>query len=153
MLLSLTYGTNLRLFLFLVMEYIRPSLRTMGLNLCIGLFYCLACIAVPWLAVVLKNWRYFLICISVPHLSILGFYFLVPESAQWLISNGKTDKAIRCFERIAKFNGRQLETSAVEGLKKYCSQHVNVDTKHESFLGLLKTPKLRRKTLILIFKS
>lgn len=131
----------------------RPSHRTLGLNLCIGVFYCLACVVVPWTAVLLKNWKYFLILVSMPHLLVLTFYFVVPESAQWLISNGKTEEAIDCFRKIAKINGKHVDDKAYEGVREYCKQHVNATSQHESLLGLLKTPKLRKKTLILIFKS
>lgn len=109
--------------------------------------------AVPWLAVLLQNWKTFLIVISFPHLSILTFYFLVPESAQWLISKGRTEEAIKCFKRIAKMNKKTINEKYIESLRQYCKDHITTSTRHESLLGLLKTPKLRRKTLILIFKS
>ncbi|KAJ8934859.1 hypothetical protein NQ314_013131 [Rhamnusium bicolor] len=125
--------SNFFMMYIIVMEYIKPSLRTLGLNLCIGIFYCLSCMAVPWVAVLLGNWRMFLVFISVPHLFILGFYFLVPESAQWLISKGRTEEAIQCFRRIAKINKRNVSDKAVEALKLYCSQHVSCEQTHESF--------------------
>lgn len=147
-------GKNIGLKIFLiVMEYIKPSMRTLGLNLCIGLFYCLSCMAVPWVAVLLGNWRMFLIFISVPHLLVLGFYCLVPESAQWLISKGRTEEAIQCFRRIARINKKPVCEKTVESLRRFCSMHVSSKQTNESFLGLLKTPKLRRKTAILVFKS
>jgi OCT family organic cation transporter-like MFS transporter 4/5 len=135
------------------MEYVRPSMRTFGLNLCIGVFYCLACMVVPWVAVWLQNWKLLLLVISVPHLSVLAFYLVVPESAQWLISKGRTNDAIQRFKWIAKINQRVLTDKQVDALRRYCSQNLTTTNKHENFLGLLKTPKLRRKTLILIFKS
>ncbi|KAG5890981.1 hypothetical protein JTB14_037967 [Gonioctena quinquepunctata] len=150
---GLATDSNFFMMYIIVMEYIKPSLRTMGLNVCIGVFYCLSCMAVPWVAALLGNWRFFLIFISIPHLLVLAFYFLVPESAQWLISKGRTEEAISCFRKIAKINRRTIDEKAIESLKRYCSQHVSVEKHHESLLGLLKTPKLRRKTLILTFKS
>ncbi|KAK9890243.1 hypothetical protein WA026_010355 [Henosepilachna vigintioctopunctata] len=146
--------TNFVMMYIIVMEYIRPSMRTLGLNLIIGVFYCLSCMAVPWVAVSLGNWWLFLSVISLPNLLIISFYLYVPESAQWLISKGRTEKAIQCFKEIAKFNSRTIPDKSIDSLKFYCEEHVNVFTgKHENLLGLLRTPKLRRKTLILIFKS
>ncbi|XP_044256798.1 organic cation transporter protein-like isoform X1 [Tribolium madens] len=144
---------NFVMMYIIVMEYIRPSMRTFGLNLCIGVFYCFACMIIPWVAVWLQNWESLLLAIAIPHLSVLSFYFIVPESAQWLISKGRTEEAIDCFKWIARVNGKKLNDKHFEGLNRYCCQHINARKKHESFLGLLKTPKLRRKTLILIFKS
>lgn len=135
------------------MEYIRPSMRTCGLNFCIGVFYCLSSMCVPWTAVLVGNWRNFLLTIAFPHLIVALFYLCVPESAQWLISKGRIDEAIQCFQRIAKVNKKIIDDDAIEGLRRYAQVHINVQKKHENFFGLLKTPKLRRKTLILIFKS
>lgn len=134
------------------MEYVRPSLRTMGLNLCIGIFYCFSCMAVPWVAVLLKNWRYFLLTISLPHIIILSFYFIVPESAQWLISKKQITKAIECFKKIANINKKIINDKELYGLKMYYEKNIPSE-KHENLYGLIKTPKLRRKTIILIFKS
>ncbi|KAL3289373.1 hypothetical protein HHI36_022807 [Cryptolaemus montrouzieri] len=146
--------TNFVMMYIIVMEYIRPKMRTFGLNLTIGLFYCLGCMAVPWVAVALGNWWLFLSVISLPNLLIISFYLYVPESAQWLISKGRTSKAIECFKEIARYNRRTIPAKAIDSLKDYCEKHVDALTgKHENLLGLLKTPKLRKKTLILIFKS
>ncbi|CAG9855191.1 unnamed protein product [Phyllotreta striolata] len=150
---GLATDTNFFMMYIIVMEYMRPSHRTLGLNLCIGIFYSLACVIVPWTAVLLKTWKNFLIFVSVPHLLVIFFYLIVPESAQWLISKGKTERAINCFKQIAKINGRHVDDKAYENLREYCKQYVNASEQHESLWGLLKTPKLRKKTLILIFKS
>ncbi|KAK4872076.1 hypothetical protein RN001_016200 [Aquatica leii] len=144
--------SNFVMMYIIVMEYIRPSMRTFGLNLCIGVFYCLSCMAVPWVAVLLGHWKWFLLMISLPHLSILAFYLLVPESAQWLISKGKTEKAIICFERIAQINKKQVNQKVFDTLRGYANVHIKKNGP-ETFFGLIKTPKLRRKTFILMFKS
>ncbi|KAJ8923756.1 hypothetical protein NQ315_010337 [Exocentrus adspersus] len=129
--------TNFVMMYIIVMEYIKPSLRTLGSE--------------PMHRLVLLPLLYG--SALVPHLSVLGFYFLVPESAQWLISKGRTEDAIQCFRRIAKINKRTVNDKIVESLRKYCEVHVSSKQTNESFLGLLKTPKLRRKTIILVFKS
>lgn len=128
-------------------------MRTIGLNICIGIFYCLASMAIPWTAMLLKSWKIFLIVISVPHLLVLGFYFLVPESAQWLVSKGREEDAINCLKRVAHINKKTISESVLNSFKAYVQVNINNQGKHGSFLGLLKTPKLRRKTCILIFKS
>lgn len=135
------------------MEYIRPNMRTIGLNLCIGIFYCLASMAVPWTAVLLGSWKLFLVIIAIPHLFVVLYYFVVPESVQWLVSKGRDIKAVNCLFKVARINNRLLSHEILEGFKEHVKQYMNSVTKHESFFGLLKTPKLRRKTCILIFKS
>ena len=100
------------------MEYMRPNMRTFGLNLCIGIFYCLGCVVVPWIALVTGHWRTFLWGISAPMIVVPGFYFILPESARWLINKGRLQEAVICFNRIAAVNGRpHLPQSAVDKFK------------------------------------
>lgn len=136
------------------MEYIRPAKRTFGLNLCIGIFYCIGSIITPWIAVGLGTWRKFLLAAALPTLLVPTFYFFVPESALWLISNHRIDEALKCFEQVAKFNGRQLDAEDIIEFKYKTLQAANNSTVGKpSLLGLFKTPNLRRNILILFFKS
>lgn len=129
-------------------------MRTFGLNVTIGVFYCIGCMVVPWVAVVSQTWRYFLFYISIPFLFVFTFYFMVPESAQWLISRNKVDDAIECFQRIAKINKKIVTDEAVQDLRKYCDANIHVSKQSQSNLfSLFRTPCLRRKVCILIFKS
>lgn len=97
------------------MEYMRPDMRTLGLNLCIGIFYCLGCVVLPWVALLSCEWRHFLLYLSAPILVVVSYYWLLPESARWLVDKGRVTEAVRCFERIAAFNGRgQIPSTAVD---------------------------------------
>ena len=93
----------------------RPDMRTVGLNVCIGLFYWLGSMVLPWVALQSGEWRHFLLYVSAPFLLVIPYYWLLPESARWLIDKGRVNEAVRCFKRIAAFNGRgQLPSSAVD---------------------------------------
>lgn len=136
------------------MEYMRPSMRTLGLSICIGIFYCLGSMGVPWIAVLVGNWRTFLLVTALPLGLVPLFYFVVPESAQWLISKQKYDKAVACLKRVAKINGRQIDDSVYEQFIEDCKiSQKNLQTSKQNMLGLFKTPRLRRNTFILFFKS
>lgn len=138
------------------MEYLRPSLRTIGLSICIGFFYCLGSMAAPWIAVLMQSWRGFLVATSIPFMLVPLFYFIVPESVQWLISKQKYDCAVDCLKRVAKINGKVVDDSVyhefVEECKRSQMQHSN-NKVEPNLLGLFATPRLRRNTLILFFKS
>lgn len=140
-------------FVFTVMEYIRPSMRTFGLNLCIGLFYCLGSMITPWIAVAVGHWHMYLLVTSLPILLVPTFYFYVQESALWLISKNEVEKAIKCFEQVAKHNRRVLLPDTLNEFRKDCS-NLNLNQKDTAnLLDLFKTPRLRKSTLILFFKS
>lgn len=138
------------------MEYLRPSLRTIGLSICIGFFYCLGSMAAPWIAVLMQSWRGFLVATSIPFMLVPLFYFIVPESVQWLISKQKYDCAVACLKRVAKINGKVVDDSVYHEFVEECkrSQMQQSNNKVEpNLLGLFATPRLRRNTLILFFKS
>lgn len=135
------------------MEYLRPSLRTVGLSICIGCFYCLGSMAAPWIAILLHTWRGFLIATSTPFAIVPLFYFIVPESVQWLISKQKYDKAVECLKRVAKINGRAVEESVYTEFIDECKRRQLHTKSGPNLFGLFATPRLRRNTLILFFKS
>lgn len=145
--------SNFLMMYILVMEYIRPSMRTIGLNLVIGIFYCLGCMITPWVAVLVGDWRTFLLATILPVIIIPGFYFVMPESAQWLIARKKYDRAIKCFEQVAQINGKQLDPVVITEFKANCESHLKVSENTPSMIGLFRTPRLRKNTLILFFKS
>uniref|UniRef100_A0ABK9MZV8 Major facilitator superfamily (MFS) profile domain-containing protein n=1 Tax=Glossina morsitans morsitans TaxID=37546 RepID=A0ABK9MZV8_GLOMM len=150
---GLATDSNFVMMYILVMEYLRPSLRTIGLSLCIGFFYCLGSMMAPWVAVVMQTWRGFLLATSIPLIVVPLFYFIVPESVQWLISKQKYDKATASLRQVAKINGRTLDESVYTEFINDCKRKQLYVKVGPNLLGLFATPRLRRNTLILFFKS
>jgi len=92
------------------MEYLRPGLRSVGLNLAVGVFYTIGCVSVPWLSYAAGHWRLFLLLTACPALLLPVVPFLVPESARWALASGKgPHAAFRSMQRIAKLNGKELQ--------------------------------------------
>ncbi|KAA0707601.1 Tau-tubulin kinase 1 [Triplophysa tibetana] len=67
----------------------------------------------------------------------------IPESARWLLANGKVEEAQKYLIKCAKMNGktRYMEKLDTLTLKKVTIPGV---TKSHSYLDLVKTPKLRK---------
>lgn len=65
-----------------VLEYIGPRQRTIVANMSIALYFGLACVGLPWLALWLSDWRKLLWVTSLPMLIVLAAPFTVPESAR-----------------------------------------------------------------------
>lgn len=59
------------------MEYLSPERRTLGLNLTIGIFYCIGTMSAPWIAVICSDWRTFLRATSAPLICIIVYWFVV----------------------------------------------------------------------------
>lgn len=151
---GLAADTNFYLMYIMVLEYIKPTMRTLGLNLVVGLFYCLGLVFTPWLAVVAGNWQRYLTMTSLPILSISLFYFIVQESAQWLVTRNDLDGAIRRLRNVAKFNGKKVSDEDFNEFRKYCEkQRTKEGEKQSNLIDMFRTPRMRKHTLILFFKS
>ncbi|XP_064550610.1 organic cation transporter 1-like [Drosophila montana] len=156
---GLAADANSYLMYILVIEYVSPSLRNVGLNTVLGLFYSLGLIGASWLAVLVGNWRLFLACSSLPLLLVTLFYFLVQESAQWLVTRNDIEGAVLRLRRVAKINRRVVSDEDFKAFSSYCQQHYRkADTgasgqQQAKLLDMLKTPRMRSSAfkMLLIF--
>lgn len=131
-----------------VIEYVSPSLRNVGLNTVLGLFYSLGLISASWLAVLVGHWKTFLACSSLPLLLVTLFYFLVQESAQWLVTRNDIDGAIQRLQRVAKINGRVVHDDDFKEFSSYCRRQYSKTTTEGAdsqarLTDMLRTPRLR----------
>ncbi|XP_034486603.1 organic cation transporter protein-like isoform X2 [Drosophila innubila] len=154
---GLSTDTMYYLMYILVFEYLSPKRRTFGLNIILAFFYCFGLVTSPWAAIWIGNWRHYLWLASLPALGVLAYPLLICESAQWLLTKKKYDRAVQCLKWVAKFNGRQVEDSVFAEFIKHYREKVNEEQKlttHEdTFMGMFRTPRLRRFTFTLIIKS
>ena len=149
--------SNFVMMYILVMEYLRQSSRTFGLNLVIGVFYCIGSVATPLLALLLGDWRTFLGVTAVPILIVPFFWFILPESIHWLVASKKPERALEMLHKVAKYNGRVLGDKFDQEFSDEYEKHSMVQLERhpngDIFWDLFKTPRLRKNTLILFFKS
>ncbi|EDW38545.1 GL12662 [Drosophila persimilis] len=154
---GLSTDTMYYLMYILVFEYLSPKRRTFGLNIILAVFYCFGLMTSPWAAIWIGNWRRYLWLASLPALGVLVYPLLICESAQWLLTKKKYDEAVACLKRVAKFNGRQVEDSVFDEFVKHYREKMNqqaqVNKQRDTFLGMFRTPRLRRFTLTLLLKS
>nr|XP_055167939.1 solute carrier family 22 member 2 isoform X3 [Nyctereutes procyonoides] len=98
-------------------------------------------------AYVLPHWRWLQFTVTLPNICFLLYYWCIPESPRWLISQSKNAKAMRILKYIAKKNGKSLPAS-LQSLRP----DEEVDEKlNPSFLDLIRTPQIRKHTLILMY--
>ncbi|KAH8315084.1 organic cation transporter protein-like [Drosophila kikkawai] len=152
---GLSMDTQYVLMYILVFEYLSPQHRTFGLNIILGVFYCIGLVISPWMAIWLGNWRSYLWAASLPALGMLIYPLCLHESVEWLLTKGKFDKAVSSLRSIAKFNGRHVEDSVFDEFIKHYREKLNTaqKTSSDTFMGMLRTPRLRKFTIILLIKS
>jgi len=95
-------------------------MRSVGLNLTMCIFYGLGMICASWQAVWLGSWRSFMVWTALPQLLVTGFYFLIQESAQWLVTRQDFDGAELRLRRVAKFNRRDVSEADYELFRQHC---------------------------------
>ncbi|XP_032289580.1 organic cation transporter-like protein isoform X2 [Drosophila virilis] len=143
--------TNYAMMYILLLEYIRPSLRTICLSITVGVFYCMGAICAPWVALLLGTWRSYLLVSSVPLIIVPFFYCILLESVQWLISRQNYNKAVATLRRVAKINRVQIEDSVYEEFIASCKLSQQKAKIEPNLLDLFRTPRLRRTLFILAF--
>ncbi|XP_030371152.1 organic cation transporter protein-like [Scaptodrosophila lebanonensis] len=150
--------SNTYIMYILVVEFVSPSLRNRALSTVYTSSYCAGMIASAWLAVWVGYWRSFLLCSSLPLLVITSFFFLVQESAQWLVTRNDVDGAVKRLKRVAKINRRIVGEEDFEAFRKYCeiaheTESPKTQQKETQLIDMLKTPRMRKTAfkLLLLF--
>ncbi|XP_002035519.2 organic cation transporter protein [Drosophila sechellia] len=136
----------------LVLEYVGPKYRTFVANMSIAIFFTGAACLLPWIAYFLADWKLLAIVTSAPLLLVIFTPFVVPESARWLVSQGKVEKAVGILKKLEKGNGRQVPPQTYQIFTDSCKrmQEQEAQNGKYSVLDLFKSPRLRRTTLLLI---
>ncbi|KAJ8396208.1 hypothetical protein AAFF_G00020750 [Aldrovandia affinis] len=109
------------------------------------MFFSVGILIMPLIAYFISDWRWFQVAITVPYIFFLGYYWFIPESPRWLLSQNNSSKAVEITKAIAKENGKTLSKN-LETLKDDTAV-----TSTASILDLFKTPKMRKHTFILMF--
>ncbi|XP_040159293.1 carcinine transporter [Anopheles arabiensis] len=136
----------------LVLEYVGPKWRTFVANMSIALFFTTASCALPWIAYYLADWKTFAIVTSAPLALAILTPLVVPESARWLVSQGKIDKAIGILKKFETINKKTIDAKVYQEFSDSCVrlQEEEAANSNYSVLDLFKTPRLRNITILLI---
>ncbi|XP_058591813.1 solute carrier family 22 member 2 isoform X1 [Neofelis nebulosa] len=130
----------------LITEFVGLSYRrTVGIVYQVA--FTVGLLALVGVAYVLPHWRWLQLTVSLPNVFFLLYYWCIPESPRWLISQNKNAKAMRIIKHIAKKNGKSLPTS----LQSLRPDEEADEKLNPSFLDLVRTPQIRKHTLILMY--
>ncbi|XP_058591812.1 solute carrier family 22 member 1 isoform X2 [Neofelis nebulosa] len=108
---------------------------TVGLVLLSGVAY-----AIP-------HWRWLQLAISLPTFLFLFYYWCVPESPRWLLSQKRNAQVMKIMGHIARKNGKL----PLVDLKMLSLEEDVTEKLSPSFADLFRTPQLRKHTFILMY--
>lgn len=132
------------------------------------IFWIIGYVSIPLIVWIFPNWRDAWMAMFIPTPFLLLYYFVIPESPIWLVSNGREDEAKVILQKAAYKNGRGpisekrwrdlmeenfLASSESEGDFEDDDDETSsasFSTKTPSGLvSLVKTPNIRKRSLIL----
>uniref|UniRef100_A0A8C9SSJ8 Solute carrier family 22 member 3 n=1 Tax=Scleropages formosus TaxID=113540 RepID=A0A8C9SSJ8_SCLFO len=125
----------------LITELVGVEYRRM-VGVLLQMFFSVGILILPLIAYLIPNWRWLQVAITVKQFYLIQF---IPESPRWLLSQNNIRKAVHITGQIAKENGKTLSKN-IETLTGD-----NTDITTASFLDLIRTPKMRKYTFILMF--
>ncbi|XP_069002080.1 organic cation/carnitine transporter 2-like isoform X1 [Embiotoca jacksoni] len=101
----------------------------------------------PLFAYLLRDWKSLLLAMSVPCLVYIPFWWFIPESPRWLLSQGRVDEAEAIMRKAAKWNKVQapkvvFEDYNIDETKTHLKERHNV-------FELLRHSSSRTTTLVL----
>uniref|UniRef100_A0A4W6BZY9 Solute carrier family 22 member 7b, tandem duplicate 2 n=1 Tax=Lates calcarifer TaxID=8187 RepID=A0A4W6BZY9_LATCA len=92
------------------------------------------------IAYFVNDWRWLIVSVTSPLILAIVTWRWMPESARWLIANGKLEQAQVYLKKCASMNG-------TEELIHTLKTEVSILDRTYSYLDLIQTPKMRKLAL------
>ncbi|XP_062980542.1 solute carrier family 22 member 3 [Elgaria multicarinata webbii] len=130
---------------FVIVTEIVGSDERRIVGIVIQIFFTLGVVILPGIAYLIPTWRGIQLATTLPNFLFLIYYWLIPESPRWLLTRKKGKRALKILQSIAENNGK--------GLPPHFSEITVSDEEvsNPSLLDLVRTPQMRKFTLILMY--
>uniref|UniRef100_UPI0037E7AD21 solute carrier family 22 member 13-like n=1 Tax=Semicossyphus pulcher TaxID=241346 RepID=UPI0037E7AD21 len=127
----------------MAVEWTDPSKAALCTQL-IVLFFPIGLTVLSGVAYLIRNWRILQMVLFSPLLLVLGFlYWFLPESARWLLSQGKKEEAQKVLERAARVNKMKVPHDLIDKL------NMGGTSANKTILDIFRIPYLRKRTFIM----
>ncbi|XP_048488030.1 carcinine transporter isoform X3 [Plutella xylostella] len=150
-LVGLAYDNCFMVMYIIVIEYVGPKWRTFVANISIAVYFTFAACLLPWIALGVANWQVYTLITSVPLGLAIFTPWVVPESARWLISQGRIDESITILKKCERLNGKKIPDHILKEFRETATEIAkeSEQLKNFSVLDLFRSPRLRRNSLLL----
>ncbi|KAL3856232.1 hypothetical protein ACJMK2_011009 [Sinanodonta woodiana] len=133
----------------MAMELFLPKYRSHA-GVLFECFWGVGVMLLPALAYLIQDWRYLQLAVSLPSILAFCYICIVPESLRWLIMMGKVDKAEALITKITEKNKLPYPHESWKVVKLQLETR-DTSTKQYSFIDLMRTPILRKRSLVLFY--
>ncbi|XP_052089051.1 organic cation transporter protein-like [Mytilus californianus] len=125
------------------LEYVGPSKRVLT-GIPIHIFFAFGIMYIALMGYLLRNWFYVQLAVGAPFAVFLFYWWMIPESSRWLLSQGKYDDAEKIIQRIAKVNKKKIPSRIID--------EKTLDTpKTANVYHLFSTLEMTKRTIILLW--
>lgn len=115
-------------------------------------FFSAGYILIAVFAYFIHDWRWLQAAITISGLLFLLYWWFIPESTRWLLSNNRRAEAIKQIQIVAKANRLTVPQEILDKLETEAqAKGDNFIEKKPSLLSLFKSPNLRNKSLLIFF--
>ncbi|KAM6969806.1 organic cation/carnitine transporter 2-like [Aplochiton taeniatus] len=118
-------------------ELLSPSVRIIYSTLGVCLFFALGYMMLPVMAYYIRDWRMLLLALTLPSIIYTPFWWFIPESPRWLLSQGRVEEAEAILREAAKKNKVEAPQVIFEPLQ------VDLKSDPHSIWDLVRSPNIR----------
>nr|XP_025874534.1 solute carrier family 22 member 1-like [Vulpes vulpes] len=130
----------------LITEFVGMGYRRM-VAILYQMAFTVGLVVLSGVAYAIPHWRWLQLAISLPTFFFLLYYWCVPESPRWLLSQKRNAQVMKIMGHIAQKNGK----SPLADLKMLSLEEDVTEKLSPSFVDLFRTPQLRKHTFILMY--
>ncbi|XP_016981511.2 organic cation transporter protein [Drosophila rhopaloa] len=139
----------------IALEMVGSSYRLFA-GVAMQMFFSVGFMLTAGFAYFIHDWRWLQISLTLPGLLFICYYWIIPESARWLLLKGRKDEAFVIIEKAAKENRVEIPNEIYEQLvdevaEKKKQDELTASQPAATVFDLLRFPNLRRKTLLIFF--
>ncbi|KRX64398.1 Organic cation transporter protein, partial [Trichinella sp. T9] len=116
-------------------------------------FFSLGQVFLGAMAYLFTEYQYLQLAISIPGIIFFSYWWLVPESARWLMSKRRYKEAAAILQRAAKFNGRTVSGEIVESIELEPISENGCENKRATATAadLFRSQSLRKRILVAFY--